>query len=342
MTRLVFLSPNEKRKFDSPPTFNKEQRPAYFVVSDDIRRTLSNLHTTTNKVGFLLQLGYFKNAGKFFVPTMFRRKDINFVKQLLNITEDIDFGHYPPARMVQHRSRIMELLGWKSFNESSTALVADHVQMLAQQQLQPDQIFIATVDFCWKQRIEIPTYHQLSTVITDSFNIVESKLLSSLSLQAAERAALDALMTNPHDHWRPLLSEIKHVNQSLRAQNIQQNVNACQTLASYFCQFQSVFETLELSDQATEYYSTWVLKAKLTQLKQFPDPQKRYLHLLAFIKHQYFIRQDVLMDIFLKSVRTATNAVNKQLNRRVRVIEYDSKNIKNDKATATDCQQHYR
>ncbi len=317
MTRLAFLSQSEKRQFDSPPVLNKEQRPAYFVISDDIRRTLSNLHTVTNKVGFLLQLGYFKHAGKFFSPAMFRCKDINYIKQLLNITENIDFDRYPPARMAHHRSRILELLEWKPFNESSASLIAQHVQLLVQQQRKPEQVFIATVDFCWKHRIEMPTYHQLSTVITDSFNIAESAVLSNLelTLQDSERTALDALMKSPDDHWRPLLSEIKQINQSLRAQDIQQNVDACQTLETYFGQFLSVFDALDLDDQATKYYATWVKKAKLSQLKQFPNPQKRYLYLLAFIKHQYFDRQDVLLDIFLKSVRTATNAANKQLNR---------------------------
>ncbi len=42
MTRLAFLSQSVKRQFDSPPVLNKEQRPAYFLISDDIRRTLSN------------------------------------------------------------------------------------------------------------------------------------------------------------------------------------------------------------------------------------------------------------------------------------------------------------
>ncbi len=134
MTRLVFLSSTEKRKFDSPPIFTKEQRPAYFVVTENIRRTLGNLRTNTNKIGFLLQLGYFKHSGKFFVPTAFRQRDINYVKQLLNITEEVDFTRYPPARIVKHRSRILEIMNWTSFNQSNAALIAERVQLFAEQQ----------------------------------------------------------------------------------------------------------------------------------------------------------------------------------------------------------------
>lgn len=146
---------------------------------------------------------------------------------------------------------------------------------------------------------------------------MENRLLSDIEqgLQAAERDGLDLLLEHPKEHCRPLLGEIKHVNQSLRANDILKNVNASATLSDYFHWFQSILSTLELSDQAAEYYATWTQKATLTQLKQFPNPNKRYLHLLSFIKHQYTIRQDVLADIFLKCVRTSTNAAAKELHR---------------------------
>ena len=327
MTRLAFLSPTEKRKFDSPPVFTKEQRHAYFVVTEDIRRTLSQLRTTTNKVGFLLQLGYFRHCGKFFVPSAFRGRDIQYVKKLLSVTDEFNSDRYPSARILQHRSRILTLLDWTPFDKSNATLLAERIQLLAQQQLKPEQVFVAAIDFCWKQHIEIPTYHQLSTVITDSFNIVESSLLNTLAseLREDERSSLEVLLANPKTHWLPLLGQIKQVNQSLRAKDIQQNVNACRTLKDYFGQFRSIYDTLDLNQQATEYYAAWVQKATLTQVKQFPNPQKRHLHLLAFIKHQYYCRQDVLMDIFLKSVRTATNAVNKKLTQKEQKLQSERK-----------------
>ena len=80
MTRLVFLSPSEKRHFDSPPTLHKKERPAYFSLTSEIRRTLSGLKTAANKVGFLLQLGYFKHSAKFFTTNQYHPKDIQYVK----------------------------------------------------------------------------------------------------------------------------------------------------------------------------------------------------------------------------------------------------------------------
>ena len=313
MTQLVFLSPAEKRQFDSPPVLTKAQRPAYFTVTEDIRRTLGALRTATNKVGFLLQLGYFKHSGKFFAPNTFRLRDIRYLKQQLKITETLDFTHYPQARVKQQRVRILSLLGWTAFDAENAVLIAEHVQLQAQQQIKPEQIFSAAVGFCWQQRIELPSHHQLADVITDSFNIVESTLLSQLesSLQPCACDALDILLSNP-DGLTPQLGEIKTINQSLRAKDIQNNVDACLTYAQCFAQFELCYAALGISENATEYYATWVKKATLGQLKQFPNRWKRYLHLLAFIKHEYCTRQDVLMDTLLSSTRSAVNAARKQ------------------------------
>ena len=69
------------------------------------------------------------------------------------------------------------------------------------------------------------------------------------------------------------------------------------------------FKALPLNDQATEYYATWFYKADYQQqLSQFSNPTKAYLHLLAFIKHQFYKRQDTLVDILLNSVTSIKNS----------------------------------
>ena len=309
MTRLVFLSPAEKRQFDLPPVLTHDQRPAYFALTDDVRRSLSALRTPTNKVGFMLQLGYFKHSGKFFAPNTFRSRDIKFLKALLQVTEPLDFSDYPPARVKQQRTRILNILDWNPFDGDSATQIAHHVQLQVEQQIKPEQVFATAVEFCWQQRIEIPTHHQLANVITDSFNIVESSWLSHLevSLGAVDCEHLDALIES-EDALPTLLREIKSINQSLQPRDIKKNVESCRIFASLFSQFESVYRKLKVHEKATEHYATWVQKATITQLKTFPNPFKRYLHLLAFIQHQYSIRQDVLTDILLKATHAAINA----------------------------------
>lgn len=73
------------------------------------------------------------------------------------------------------------------------------------------------------------------------------------------------------------------------------------------------FNALPLTDQATEYYATWFYKADYHQLSQFSNPSKTHLHLLAFIKQQFYKRQDTLVDILLKSVTSIKHNANAKL-----------------------------
>lgn len=69
---------------------------------------------------------------------------------------------------------------------------------------------------------------------------------------------------------------------------------------------------LKLTEHNCAYYATWVKKEKLSQIKQFSEKERAYLHLIAFIQHQFCLRQDSFIDILLKCVQSAKNtALNK-------------------------------
>jgi len=107
---------------------------------------------------------------------------------------------------------------------------------------------------------------------------------------------------------------IKNINQSLSPTDIQENVKNFKKFKAYFHTFKSIISHLNLSDQATEYFASWVQKSTVFQLNQFQNKNKVYLYLLCYIKHQFYYRNDILVDIFLKSVTSMVNVANAQLN----------------------------
>jgi len=177
------------------------------------------------------------------------------------------------------------------------------------------QIFLSVIDFCWQSKIELPSYHQLSSFITEAYNHFEIELLKiidqSLSVEHQDKlqcmAGLEKQSKNRMQ--RPPLTLIKHLNQSLRPSDIQENIEAFKLFKEPFHEFKLIFQKLNLSDQATEYFATWVQKSTNFQLTQFANKNKVYLYLLGYIKHQFFYRQDALTDIFLKSVQASINSV---------------------------------
>ncbi len=49
MSQLAILSMAERRRFDQPPVFNKEERRRHFLVPADVRLALSRIKTQTKK-----------------------------------------------------------------------------------------------------------------------------------------------------------------------------------------------------------------------------------------------------------------------------------------------------
>ena len=54
------------RSIISVPLFNDNERNKFFAVSAKIKDKLNGLSANDSKIGFVLQLGYFKATGKFF------------------------------------------------------------------------------------------------------------------------------------------------------------------------------------------------------------------------------------------------------------------------------------
>ena len=76
MTKLAILTPKEQRNFDLPPKFKKAVRSKYFSISPKIKQLAFNkLRSPVNRVGFILQLGYFRASGKFFVSEEFKKSN---------------------------------------------------------------------------------------------------------------------------------------------------------------------------------------------------------------------------------------------------------------------------
>jgi hypothetical protein len=72
MTQLTILTPAEKRQFDSPPQFTQVDRQRYFFMSGQLRSIVSRIRRPDNKIGFVLQWGYFCARARFYPADQFK------------------------------------------------------------------------------------------------------------------------------------------------------------------------------------------------------------------------------------------------------------------------------
>ena len=146
-----------------------------------------------NKVGFVLQLGYFKAVNRFFTSDKFHIRDINYVASKVGVAlYQINFSVYFKTTNGRHQDIIRERLGFRRFDDKAKAIFEEEAVSLCSNQIKPRLMFMSLVDFLIRKRIEIPTYRSFAEAITNGLNRFEKSLLSLIqkSLVSEEKILL--------------------------------------------------------------------------------------------------------------------------------------------------------
>lgn len=317
-TQLEVLTAAQIKRFGAPPKFTQEERQIYFEQSDTVKRYLRTLRTVNNKVSFILQYGYFRAKGRFFDPGDFQVKDINFVHRTYGLRRthsgEADLATlYGGAGATRHRKEILRIEGWTPFDGAARKALEAHAYWQSEKQAVPEEMLYALVSFCWAKRIVIPAYHVLSAIIGQGYQAFEDRALSKIGSQLStlNRHELLKLLKDRLNNFS-LLADIRKIEQSTSAKGMKKNVAQLKVLVPLFFHNQTLIRDLELSDQAADYFASWIQKARTAQVKQIKNPNKLCLYLLAFIKTQYYRRQDAAMKGFLACVRASLNKATKK------------------------------
>jgi len=303
MTQLSILTASEQKSFDQPPVLNNDERHVYFSLTPDIRPTLSRIQSPVNKAGFMLQLGYFRANARFYPAKTFHRRDISYVKRLLKLGA-LDMNQYADTVPLRHRQRIQSLLNWQAIDTDARVELMSHAKRYVTNQEYPKKILHGLVDLCWKRQWVIPTYHELNGIITDCFNSADQEIVDKVeqALNAQQIEHLELLLAPMEDKQSTgSITQLKRIDQSLKPGNIKQSMKVLVLFRDHYRSLAQSLDVLPLTDRATEYYATWIELADRQQLSQFTSRFKTYLHLLAFIKHQFYKRQDQAIDVLLNN-----------------------------------------
>ncbi|MCO7227562.1 Tn3 family transposase [Pleionea sp. CnH1-48] len=322
-TSFRILSKREVEQLESPPIFSHDERTQYAQLSDAARKYYDSLRSDESRLSFLLQYAYFVAKNRFFDSKQYKDNDI---KQLIK--------HYRLAKLYKvktkeeleglkrklggttasrHRAPIRDLFGWHECDEEEWRRLEHHCSWQAQKKIGPKEMFKAIYDFCIEQKIVIPTYYKLQELISYQYRQVEEELLDIIeqSTTKEERDSICSLLYNKGKHFS-LLNEVKSIDQSLKTTSLKENAEKIKLLGSLFYSNLTVIEKLELNDQAIDYYANWIVKARTSQVRQFKDKRKACLYLLAFIKMQFYMRQDAAAQAFIKDVRSKLNTAKSQ------------------------------
>ncbi len=316
-THIKIISKQDIQTFNTPPLFNGEERKKFFSIPVWARETLEKLRTPVNKIGFILQLGYFRAVNKFFSNELFHQKDVDFVTRKLQILLlDIDLSKYAGTSFERHQEIIIYDLGWRKFDGDAKELLKQETLLLCGKQTKPRLMFLSLIDFLRCKKIEVPTYYAIADIITQTLHDFESTLVVLLkqNLLVEDRQMLDALLKEENKHVdekdlklkRYRLTVLKKSYQSTRPLRIKENINDFESLHALFQELKPTIDQLGLSSEIIQYYAQVVIKSKTFQMHR--RDEKRYLFLMAFVVYQFFQLNDVLIEILMQSVQLVLNS----------------------------------
>jgi TnpA family transposase len=322
MPRMKILSPVEQDAFDSPPVFNSVQRKQYFDFPLAIQRLAAGLRTPTNQLCFLVSCGYFKAAKQFFPVRRFHPGDIKYVADRAGLAlAEVDIDRYDKQTLARHQQLILKFYGFRAFDPKAHHFLAEEIARMVRSQLKPKLILWRCVDILVRAKIEVPNYFRLAQLILSAINGRNRELTATIerTLDADTRALLDALLiqetaadgTAPGRTSAYKLTLLKKLSQSTKPSKVKERTGDLNLIEGLYQRLQPVLAVLELNPEGIRYYANSVIKVEIFQVAR-RDDEDRYLHLIAFIAHQYYRLQDNLVDVLLTSLASYQNSTQRE------------------------------
>lgn len=322
MPRMRILNAVEQHDFDSPPVFNSLQRKKYFTFSDTIHHMVAGLRSPSHQVGFLISCGYFQATKKFFPGNEFHLQDIEYVADKLGLSvEFTELNDYNNRTRQKHQQTILKFYGYRTFDNKVKEFLVEEIAAMVRTQLKPRLIFWRCVDLLNREKVQLPGCFTLTDLIIAAINQRKETLTAILKQQLPTelRDALDTLFEQtplageqqPGQTSAYRLTLLKKLSQSTKPAKIKERVADFLLIEELYQQFQPTLQSLDLNHDGIRYYANSVLKSEVFQVARRQD-EDRYLHVLAFIAHQYYRLQDNLVDVLLTSVQSFQNTTQRE------------------------------
>jgi TnpA family transposase len=319
MPRQRILTPAEQQAFDASPVLNAAQRTQYFAVSPALSELIASLRTPTNQVGFLLQLGYFRAAHRFF-SRPYHPHDAAYIAHRLEVSPDaVNLASYDEATARRHRRLILEHLGYRPFDEHAQQRVTAHLRPLIRSLVRPKVLFQEAVAFLPAHKVEIPSSGTLTQLILETVRQHKQGLVERvrMTLPSESQRDMDALFekdpagSEDLQIQRARLTLLKRFSHSTKPSKVKENLADLQTIRALYQPLHTIIRSLDLTPDGLRYFAHAVIKSEVFQVERRADPE-RHLHLLCFIAHQYFHLHDLLMDVLLMVVQSTRSTCQRE------------------------------
>jgi len=309
MTSNKILKKSKERQFRELPKFNANERSVLFLIDSETRKLIKDFKTNENKVGFILQRGYFGAKGTFFevADLSSRPKDKKYIEKYLGLEKSVNLNKYSYRTALNHRKKILEEFGWIGFDKESENKARAHALLQVDKQKSKEDTFFEVSDFCWENRIEIPSYQKLESLVNDSYLKYETLIMERLdqNITTSQKRTLSGLLKNPEVVTK--FTELRMINQGEGQKILNYNARILNIFKDTFLELKPLIDEINLSPEAIKHFADWIYRSDISQIKQLKNKTMLFLRLTAFINDQFYLRQDYALMATVKRLKKEIN-----------------------------------
>jgi len=308
---MNILNKSQQEMFNNPPVFNSAERKQFFYCPGPLKEKAKTLRKPSTRIGFLLACGYFKATKRFFHPENYHQNDISYIAhQIGAYASNFLPNLYEPKTRQRHEKYILEFYGYKRLDENSLKIIDQDIASMLRSQLKPKLIFWRCIDILIRERIQIPSYFLISELILKSINQRKKELTAVIrqELSTSAKSLLDGLFMQETDSpcSRYKLTLLKNLSQSNKPTQIKERTADLLYISQLYKHLEPFLPMLDLGHNGIRYFANSVIKSDIFQLNQ-RTAEDRYIHVVAFITHQYYRLHDNLVDTLLTTVKSFEN-----------------------------------
>jgi TnpA family transposase len=265
----------------------------------------------------LLTCGYFRATRRFYPARAFHPRDLAYLADRAGLVADtVNLADYPKQTMARHQLVILDFYGFRPFTPCGRTVIEADIARLVKSQIKPKVIFFRAIDLLVREKVEVPSYFRLAALILRAINHHSRILVATVEhlLTPETKALLDSLLqqqaadagATPGRTSAYKLTGLKKLSQSTKPSTVKGRVADLALIEKSYRSLQPLLEGLAFGPDAIQYYAQSVMRAEIFQLTR-RDEKNRYLHLAAFVAHQYYRLQDNLVAVILTTMQRLQN-----------------------------------
>jgi Domain of unknown function (DUF4158) len=182
MARLTILTPQEIDALYAIPTLDDEERSFLFSLDAEDRAILDSLgNDAARKVDYILQLGYYRAIGNFFLFSFQKVKgDVEFILQQYFPGEPFPKKQLSKNHHYQNRCAVMNQFGLRDVDVGFQSQLVKEAKALAKRHSLSRYVLEELLSYCQLQNVLRPAYSSLQDIVSIALREERKRLVTKL------------------------------------------------------------------------------------------------------------------------------------------------------------------